>query len=428
MIDKTRKKLAIKSIPKVLSMFAMLLFLTAGITLAASPSYPISGSVDFANPAGSPVAVGATLNYSISTISSSELLYTYTLTNHTWDPTDDGIWNPLGIKIIEVPAAEADDIAASLGTSDPKAFWDGGSTTNIRAFSYSPFGPSDTLEFHYFYEQGDTLDPGKSFTFYLKSTKHAGIATFKIWDGGNSQDATSNSESAAVMGPVGNDLSTPDIAVHPDPPLVDFGFVEVGTTVTTEVTISNAGTGDLTVSDIFLEDGSGDFSITSIQTLPMVVPSDGLAIQIAYAPSTLGYSSTDLVIISDDPDENQIGVQLEGTGVWENLPTSEQISYILSFLDESIAQGTLVGCGKSLKRASRRLKFMRQMLKAASSLIERGWMRAACLILKRVHVRADGSPRPHDFVKGDARPLLAEMIVKLRENLGCQVSCGTGLH
>jgi len=192
-----------KRLPKILLLAAAFLLVIPGITLASTVTYPITGTVDFDNPAGSPVAVGATLDFSITAISSSELLYCYTLKNINWDPTDDGTFNPLGIKRIEVPAAEA---AAIVGVGE--AYWEGGSIAYITSFSADPFGTKhDTILFDYFQLQNPdaTLDPGgNSVTFYVKATNHAGAADFKIWDGGNSQTAPGT---AAVMGPVGNDLT-----------------------------------------------------------------------------------------------------------------------------------------------------------------------------------------------------------------------------
>jgi hypothetical protein len=193
-----------KRFHKTLLLAMAFLLVIPGITFASALTYPITGSVDFDNPAGSPVAVGATLDFSITAISSSVLLYCYTLKNINWDPTDDGIFNPLGIKKIEVPAAEA---AAIVGAGN--AYWDGGSTASITSFQASPFATQDdTILFDYFVQAGNTLDPGlvpsASVTFYVEATNHAGTATFKIWDGGNSQTAPGT---AAVMGPVGNDLT-----------------------------------------------------------------------------------------------------------------------------------------------------------------------------------------------------------------------------
>ena len=50
----------------------------------------------------------------------------------------------------------------------------------------------------------------------------------------------------------GGSTVTSEIEGSPDPPLIDFGFVELGTTTTAEVTISNVGTAELKVLDLFI--------------------------------------------------------------------------------------------------------------------------------------------------------------------------------
>jgi HYDIN/CFA65/VesB-like, Ig-like domain len=253
--------------------------------------------------------------------------------------------------------------------------------------------------------------------FFYVATALPGEADALVFDG--QLDAIGTTWSATGGENGGGGTVTSDIQVSPDPPLIDFGFVELGTTTTTEVTISNVGTEDLTVLEVFIEDGgSGDFSFTLPSTLPAVIPpNSNLAVTVTYAPSTLEYSYADLVITSTDPDENEIRVQLEGTGVWQNLPVSEQMAYIISFFDESLAQGALEGCGKLPIMVKLRLNAIRNMFRAADSLIERGWVQAARLILKRAYVHSDGLCWPIDFVKGDARPALADMIRELMGNL-----------
>ena len=60
------------------------------------------------------------------------------------------------------------------------------------------------------------------------------------------------------------------------------------------------------------------------------------------------------------------------------------------------------------------------MLVAARELIERGRIGLACEVLNRAYNRCDGEPWPPDFVIGEARPRLADMILDLGENLGCK--------
>jgi len=207
----------------------------------------------------------------------------------------------------------------------------------------------------------------------------------------------------------------PNIAVSPLSH--DFGDVELGTSSTVVVTISNVGNGDLTVSDIALET---DFAITSVPPASVVVkPDETVDVEITYTPTVLGYNSAVLKIASDDPDEPVVEVALGAVGIEIPLPPSEQIANILAFFDTSVEEGTLAGDGPS-KSAEKRLNALRNMLNAAGDLIEHELFQEACQQLLDAYKKTDGQLRPPDFVKGEAAPELANMIQALRTSLGCE--------
>ncbi len=198
----------------------------------------------------------------------------------------------------------------------------------------------------------------------------------------------------------------------------DFGDVELGTSRTVIVTISNVGLGNLTISGITLET---DFAITSVPPASIIVgPNETKDVEITYTPSALGYNSAVLKITSDDPDEPVVEVTLGAVGIEIPLPPSEQIANILAFFDESVAQGTLQGCGRWPCMANMRLKAFRHMIKAAGDLIDGEWYGLACLQLRRILLRCDEKPWPPDFVKGEAIPQLTNMVEELRNSLGCE--------
>ncbi|MCP4298877.1 MAG: choice-of-anchor D domain-containing protein [Proteobacteria bacterium] len=214
--------------------------------------------------------------------------------------------------------------------------------------------------------------------------------------------------------------AVPDIDVIPMD--IDFGEVEVSTSSTAIITISNVGGHDLVVSDISFKDGSSlDFTITSMPSMPAIIPPpdgqvESIEVEVTFSPSDSGYSMAVLQIASNDEDEEIVEVLLAGMGV-EVVVTIEDI---LDYFDESVAEGTLEGRGYRLWVKKSRLKAMRVMLVAAGELIERGRIGLACKVLNRAYNRCDGEPWPPDFVIGEARTRLADMILDLGENLGCK--------
>jgi len=207
----------------------------------------------------------------------------------------------------------------------------------------------------------------------------------------------------------------PDIDVSPLSH--EFGDVELGTSRTVIVTISNLGNGGLNVSGIGLET---DFAITSAPSASIVVePSQTVDVEIAYTPTVLGYNSAVLKITSDDPDEPVVEVYLSAVGIQIQLPPSEQIANILAFFDTSVDDGTLVGDGPG-NSAEKRLNALRNMIEAAGDLIENEMFEEACQQLLDVYRRMDGQPKPPDFVTGEAVTELATMIQELMTTLGCE--------
>jgi len=107
---------------------------------------------------------------------------------------------------------------------------------------------------------------------------------------------------AAVTGVV------PDISV---PTSLAFGSVNVGTSKTKTLTISNVGTAALTITNITI---SG--SQFSRGTYPGTIAAGSSAnVNVTFSPTSTGAKSATLTITSNDPDEATVNVALSGTGV-----------------------------------------------------------------------------------------------------------------
>jgi hypothetical protein len=216
-----------------------------------------------------------------------------------------------------------------------------------------------------------------------------------------------------------DNVSEPDIDVSPTSH--DFEVVEVGSTKTTTVTISNVGDADLAINSLTFSSGSSSiFSVTSPSSLPTITPPGGmLDVEIVFAPSSEGSSSDVLEIGSDDPDEPSVQVSLSGMGIIFDVPPLEQVVEILAYFDECAFDGDLVGEGDG-NSADNRLNALRNMLEEAARLIEGGFYAEACEQLKDAYEKCDGYPKPPDFASGPATEVLAGMILDAIENLGCE--------
>ncbi len=95
------------------------------------------------------------------------------------------------------------------------------------------------------------------------------------------------------------------------------------------------------------------------------------------------------------------------------------IAETLEFFDASVEAGTLVGEGPG-DSAENRLNALRNMLEAASDLIEDGLIQESCQQLRDAYKKCDGQPKPPDFVTGEATEELASMIQDVIDSLGCE--------
>ena len=204
------------------------------------------------------------------------------------------------------------------------------------------------------------------------------------------------------------------------PTVHDFGDVEVGTTVTTFISMTNINGSDVEVYGLgFQAGGSGDFSLVNPPATPFnLAVGEMVDVEVAFSPSAAGYVTAALEIESTDWTNQIQTVFLGGVGV-DTQPPPPSIEPILAFFDASVEAGTLEGRGELQIMARARLRAMRNLLKATGDFIEGGYMGWACFTLRRAYLRSDGLLRPPDFVEGDARAELNGMIGQLIADLGC---------
>lgn len=106
----------------------------------------------------------------------------------------------------------------------------------------------------------------------------------------------------------------PDIDVSPSS--VDFGYVMVGETSTAEVDVCNQGTEDLHVQYVSLEGGE-PFSLGSMSAV-LIAPMDCATMEVVFAPESIDTFADTVVVDSDDEDEPEYELAVQGQGVGED--------------------------------------------------------------------------------------------------------------
>lgn len=197
----------------------------------------------------------------------------------------------------------------------------------------------------------------------------------------------------------------------------DYGEVAIGESPTCVVTIMNVESEDLEVYSVTFPDGSADFTITDAPAAPFTIPpGESRDIQITFTPSTEDYVERIMSIESNDAVRPIIEVKLSGAGVVVSIPPVQQIEVISEFFNLSIENGTLLGYGPS-NSPEKRLKALRNMMKAVSDLISLEYYAQAAEQLGSIAKKTDGEKRPPDFVIGEAVATLNAKIESLIADL-----------
>ncbi|MBZ0265902.1 choice-of-anchor D domain-containing protein [bacterium] len=101
----------------------------------------------------------------------------------------------------------------------------------------------------------------------------------------------------------------PDIAVGDD--MIDFGSVVAGQTVMMDLNIANDGGWDLNIGSIMVN-GVGFFGEEMMDVV--VAPGESFDYTVSFTPDMMGEFSGTVTIMSDDPDEGEVVVDLMGIG------------------------------------------------------------------------------------------------------------------
>ncbi|MBM3329771.1 MAG: choice-of-anchor D domain-containing protein, partial [Calditrichaeota bacterium] len=164
--------------------------------------------------------------------------------------------------------------------------------------------------------QGFFANEAFSFRFWDLSAQDEIEAFPNFFDG--PQRYTANGFTRLAL--VAEREATPQIAVTPD--ALQFGLVIAGETAELTLTVTNAGTADLTIFSYALE-GSEAFSLANEggEQAPRAVmdivlePRQTFNIPVTFSPAEPGEFAAELVIVSDDPENGEVRVPVAGIGV-----------------------------------------------------------------------------------------------------------------
>jgi len=202
----------------------------------------------------------------------------------------------------------------------------------------------------------------------------------------------------------------------------DFGYVQVGTSSTATITITDHEGGHQIFAYWFSDTGglkcNADFGYCVSGNIPhgyIMHKGESLHLEITYSPSPLGprTATLDFLILNDGLLTQQ--VRLRGFGV-EELTLEARIANILAFFDQSVSHDRLWGSGPGAS-ADSRLNALINMIESAGYLIVEGDYQGARALLSDAHFKTDGEPIPVDFVAGSDASVLASVIMDLLETL-----------
>ncbi len=205
----------------------------------------------------------------------------------------------------------------------------------------------------------------------------------------------------------------------------DFGPVEVESTKTTAISITNLEDTSTTITGfVFAKLDCSDFSVVSMPESMTIPPNGTIHVEVGYKPLALGTCSDTLRIYTGSP--APYSVTLRGTGIEEKFEQPEpfdvsrpyltQIEEIKSFMQTNVENENLKGAGKG-KWADKRLKALNKMLIITSHLIENGYLEAARNNLIAIYKKTDGKANPKDFVEGEAKEEFASKIQHIIKTL-----------
>lgn len=150
----------------------------------------------------------------------------------------------------------------------------------------------------------------------------AQTASFLVWFNGSAPGKTAGTltfqgDSASVTAAisVSATAASPQPKLTVSPAILDAGSATVGSKTTSNITLSNTGTADLTISIITVL--GAPFNVTGIATPKVISAGQSVVVGVTYAPAAAGTDSGSISIVSNDP-ASPATIALSGSGT--NVP------------------------------------------------------------------------------------------------------------
>ncbi len=214
------------------------------------------------------------------------------------------------------------------GTTDPDLY------STVRAgsqFAFTATGLSPaTYEISFHFVEAEPLRPDRTFDVAVEGdvvlddfdvfaaaggtlVAHVETVTADVADGTLDVDFAATSGRAAVAAISVTALDGAPSVLTAAPASLDFGTVDIGTTSSATVAITNNGSNDIAL--VSAEPSGDAFELVSPQFPVTVVPADAVTLAIEFSPGEPGEHVGEVVVTTDDPLQPTLSVPLSGNGV-----------------------------------------------------------------------------------------------------------------
>jgi hypothetical protein len=202
----------------------------------------------------------------------------------------------------------------------------------------------------------------------------------------------------------------------------NFGKVNIGESKSKSISLRNSDNAFRVIEFSFLHNSSPDFIVTSMPEGRPIPPGRPEYFEVMYRPTSTGVVQATLRITVEVDERSPSIVSLKLKGYGGSSEIEKNISDIIAFIKSSTDEGKLVGVGEG-GSANKRLNDLKKIIKDAVKALEKGKTEDACKKFLDAVKKMDGESsggNPKDLVTGEATQELAEVILILREQLGCK--------
>jgi len=201
----------------------------------------------------------------------------------------------------------------------------------------------------------------------------------------------------------------------------NFGKVKLGEESSKSIDISSIQGSYVIANYTFTPNSSSDFRITSTPFSDTISQGRAAYIEITFKPTSPGLKIAALSISFRQGMGTEFHIPVNFKGIGEGSTPRDRITEILTFIDGSIQEKTLIGLGEG-PLAQRRLKDFKEQIRIAVMFLKNNIKGEACRLFLDAIQKMDGessAENPPDLVLGEATPELTKMITDLRKALNC---------